>query len=65
MPTTPQLNSGRTNSFTTVVAPMRVQHTHTRAHQAMAHYLRYYVIDNLHYKVSSFTMGPTFLSSLR
>ena len=30
MPTTPQLTSGRTNSFTTVAAPMRVQHTHGR-----------------------------------
>ena len=41
MPTTPQLNSGRTHSFTTVAAPMRVQHTWAR--QAMAHYLSYYV----------------------
>ena len=28
MPTTSQLNNGRTNSFTTVAAPMRVQYTH-------------------------------------
>ena len=30
MPTTPQLNCDRTNSFTTMAAPMRVQHTQGR-----------------------------------
>ena len=64
MPTTSQLNNGRTNSFTTLAASMRVQYTHGGIkpwHTILATMCilchRQCVLQDF-----SFTMDPIFLS---